>query len=207
TNYHIGVQNISITNIHQQVPLDIKPPSSHTLSPATPISISGTIAETLPLPTPQLWYAQLIPGSQLMDGSSGRIMLWEAKQNWWVGIWDCLATQEVCKRSGIHRTELLRTIIPDLAIRQHPITVDCSFAHAGYIDTFCHSMMFHIMQFALTSGNSESVLLQTHKNSAGISFFNRMVSGFLVRVVHPTNTDSRIWSQKLYHRDPRIGRT
>ncbi|KAI3604032.1 hypothetical protein WG66_000774 [Moniliophthora roreri] len=71
----VDVQNISITNIHQQVPLDIKPPSSHALSPATPVSISGTIAETLPLPTPQLWYAQLIPESQLMDGSSGRIMV------------------------------------------------------------------------------------------------------------------------------------
>uniref|UniRef100_A0A0W0G2Y5 Uncharacterized protein n=1 Tax=Moniliophthora roreri TaxID=221103 RepID=A0A0W0G2Y5_MONRR len=33
------------------------------------------------------------------------------------------------------------------------------------------------MQFALTSGNPESMLLQTHKNSAGISFFNRAVSG------------------------------
>ncbi|KAI3603290.1 hypothetical protein WG66_002273 [Moniliophthora roreri] len=42
----VGVQNISITNIHQQVPLDIKPPSSRALSPATPVSISGTIAET-----------------------------------------------------------------------------------------------------------------------------------------------------------------
>ncbi|KAI3614130.1 hypothetical protein WG66_010701 [Moniliophthora roreri] len=71
----VGVQNISITNIHQQVPLDIKPPSSRALSPATPVSISGTIAETLPLPTPQLWYARLVPGSQLMDGSSGRIMV------------------------------------------------------------------------------------------------------------------------------------
>ncbi|KAI3607383.1 hypothetical protein WG66_004602 [Moniliophthora roreri] len=59
--------------------------------------------------------------------------LWEAKQNWWVAMQDCLATQEVCKRSGI-------------------------------------------CKFALTSGNPESVLLQTHKNSAGISFFNRAVS-------------------------------
>uniref|UniRef100_A0A0W0F0N0 Uncharacterized protein n=1 Tax=Moniliophthora roreri TaxID=221103 RepID=A0A0W0F0N0_MONRR len=42
----VGVQNISITNIHQQVPLDIKPPSSRALSPATPVSISGTIAKT-----------------------------------------------------------------------------------------------------------------------------------------------------------------
>uniref|UniRef100_A0A0W0FTY1 Uncharacterized protein n=1 Tax=Moniliophthora roreri TaxID=221103 RepID=A0A0W0FTY1_MONRR len=47
--------------------------------------------------------------------------LWEAKQNWWVAMQDCLATQEVCKRSGICKIELLRTIIPGLAIRWHPI--------------------------------------------------------------------------------------
>uniref|UniRef100_A0A0W0FI58 Uncharacterized protein n=1 Tax=Moniliophthora roreri TaxID=221103 RepID=A0A0W0FI58_MONRR len=32
--------------------------------------------------------------------------LWEAKQNWWVAMQDCLATQEVCKRSGICKLRL-----------------------------------------------------------------------------------------------------
>uniref|UniRef100_A0A0W0GBA3 Uncharacterized protein n=1 Tax=Moniliophthora roreri TaxID=221103 RepID=A0A0W0GBA3_MONRR len=40
----VGLPNINITNIHQQAPLDIKPPSSRALCPAIPVSLSGIIA-------------------------------------------------------------------------------------------------------------------------------------------------------------------
>ncbi|KAI3601170.1 hypothetical protein WG66_001656 [Moniliophthora roreri] len=42
--HRVGLPNINITNIHQQAPLDIKPPSSHALCPAIPVSLSGIIA-------------------------------------------------------------------------------------------------------------------------------------------------------------------
>ncbi|KAI3601133.1 hypothetical protein WG66_001644 [Moniliophthora roreri] len=42
--HRVGLPNINITNIHQQAPLDIKPPSSRALCPAIPVSLSGIIA-------------------------------------------------------------------------------------------------------------------------------------------------------------------
>ncbi|KAI3607372.1 hypothetical protein WG66_004621 [Moniliophthora roreri] len=41
---HVGPPNINITNIYQKALLDIKPPSSHTLCPAIPVSLSRIIA-------------------------------------------------------------------------------------------------------------------------------------------------------------------